>query len=191
MSKLFIGGLAWHTEEATLRQKFEEFGAVEEAVVVKDRDTGRSRGFGFVRYTQEGDAQNAIATMNNVEFDGRTIRVDKASDNGPRGGYGGGRGGAPGYGGRGGYGPPMSYSMPPGPPYAVPPPQMYAPMNYSRGYPPQHGYAVGPQGYGGPQYGYANPGPQQPSAMHPQQQPPPAHIQQQQPPPPHQGGRGY
>ncbi|KAL3963997.1 hypothetical protein ACCO45_001001 [Purpureocillium lilacinum] len=83
MSKLFIGGLAWHTEEATLRQKFEEFGAVEEAVVVKDRDTGRSRGFGFVRYTQEGDAQNAIAAMNNVEFDGRTIRVDKASDNGP------------------------------------------------------------------------------------------------------------
>ena len=115
-------GLAWHTEEATLRQKFEEFGAVEEAVrplrfsllsfrpaasyvrvtplalfplralhgrlpcslcacvrrssnsaslekvVVKDRDTGRSRGFGFVRYTQEGDAQNAIAAMNNVEY---------------------------------------------------------------------------------------------------------------------------
>ncbi|PHH63146.1 hypothetical protein CDD82_1928 [Ophiocordyceps australis] len=194
MSKLFIGGLAWHTEEATLRQKFEEFGAVEEAVVVKDRDTGRSRGFGFVRYAQEGDAQNAIAAMNNVEFDGRTIRVDKASDNGPRGGYGGGRGGAPGgYGGRGGggYGPPMSYNMPPGPPYAVPPPQMYAPMSYSRGYPPQHGYAVGPQGYGAPQYGYANPGPQQPSAMHPQQQPPPAHIPQPQPPPPHQGGRGY
>ncbi|KFG87564.1 hypothetical protein MANI_025397 [Metarhizium anisopliae] len=69
MSKLFIGGLAWHTEEATLRQKFEEFGAVEEAVVVKDRDTGRSRGFGFVRYTQENDAQNAIAAMNNVEYE--------------------------------------------------------------------------------------------------------------------------
>jgi RNA recognition motif-containing protein len=69
MSKLFIGGLAWHTEEATLRQKFEEFGPVEEAVVVKDRDTGRSRGFGFVRYTQEGDAQNAIVAMNNVEYE--------------------------------------------------------------------------------------------------------------------------
>ncbi|CCF35369.1 cold response protein 2 [Colletotrichum higginsianum] len=68
MSKLFIGGLAWHTEEGTLRQKFEEFGAVEEAVVVKDRDTGRSRGFGFVRYTQDGDAQKAIAAMNNVEY---------------------------------------------------------------------------------------------------------------------------
>ncbi|UKZ77650.1 hypothetical protein TrVFT333_005374 [Trichoderma virens FT-333] len=68
MSKLFIGGLAWHTEEATLRQKFEEFGVVEEAVVVKDRDTGRSRGFGFVRYVQEADAQAAIAAMNNVEY---------------------------------------------------------------------------------------------------------------------------
>ncbi|KAI4596129.1 hypothetical protein KJ359_005634 [Pestalotiopsis sp. 9143b] len=67
MSKLFIGGLAWHTEDATLRQKFEEFGPVEEAVVVKDRDTGRSRGFGFVRYTQQEHAQKAIASMNNVE----------------------------------------------------------------------------------------------------------------------------
>ncbi|KAF4311186.1 hypothetical protein SLS57_003616 [Botryosphaeria dothidea] len=118
MSKLFIGGLAWHTDDATLRQKFEEFGQVEEAVVVKDRDTGRSRGFGFVRFTQESDAEAAIQAMNNVEFDGRTIRVDKASDRsgggggggfrggygGPRGGgYGGGYGGG-GFGGRGGFG---------------------------------------------------------------------------------------
>ncbi|KAJ6446097.1 cold response protein 2 [Purpureocillium lavendulum] len=189
-------GLAWHTEEATLRQKFEEFGAVEEAcapvrrssnpawfekVVVKDRDTGRSRGFGFVRYTQEGDAQNAIAAMNNVEFDGRTIRVDKASDNGPRGGYGGGRGGGGGgFGGRGGYGAPMPYGVPQqSPGYAVGAPQMYAPMAYGRGYPPpQQGYGVPPQGYGAPQYGYADPSQQQPP-VHPQQQPPP------------QGGRGY
>jgi len=110
MSKLFIGGLAWHTDENALRQKFEEFGAVEEAVVVKDRDTGRSRGFGFVRYGQEADADAAIAAMNNIEFDGRTIRVDKASERGSGGGgggggYGGGRGGGGGYGGgRGGYG---------------------------------------------------------------------------------------
>jgi len=102
MSKLFIGGLAWHTDENALRQKFEEFGAVEEAVVVKDRDTGRSRGFGFVRYTQEADAEAAITAMNNIEFDGRTIRVDKASERGSGGGgggFGGGRGG-----GGGGYG---------------------------------------------------------------------------------------
>lgn len=112
MSKLFIGGLAWHTDENALRQKFEEFGAVEEAVVVKDRDTGRSRGFGFVRYTQEADADAAINAMNNIEFDGRTIRVDKASERGPGGngggGFGGGRGGGGGgyqsRGGGGGYG---------------------------------------------------------------------------------------
>ncbi|KAF1989564.1 RNA-binding domain-containing protein, partial [Aulographum hederae CBS 113979] len=92
-------GLAWHTDDNTLRQKFEEFGAVEEAIVVKDRDTGRSRGFGFVRFSQDAEADLAIEKMNNVEFDGRTIRVDKASD---RGG-GGGRSGGGGFQGRGGY----------------------------------------------------------------------------------------
>ncbi|KAG6005209.1 hypothetical protein E4U21_000338 [Claviceps maximensis] len=173
MSKLFIGGLAWHTEEATLRQKFEEFGAVEEAVVVKDRDTGRSRGFGFVRYSQENDAQNAIAAMNNVEFDGRTIRVDKASDSGPRGGFGGSRGGGSGFGGRGGFQVPMGYGHPhQAQAYPVAAPQMYAPVAYGRPYPPpQPGYGMPPQGYGVPQYGYADP------------------SQQHQPPP--QGGRGY
>ncbi|KAF2485360.1 hypothetical protein BDY17DRAFT_293438 [Neohortaea acidophila] len=118
MSKLFIGGLAWHTDDQTLRQKFEEFGQVDEAIVVKDRDTGRSRGFGFVRFAEDSAADSAIAAMNNVEFDGRTIRVDKASERGAggggggRGGYGGGGGGyqqGGGYGGggggyRGGYG---------------------------------------------------------------------------------------
>ncbi|MCJ1283675.1 hypothetical protein MMC26_003006 [Xylographa opegraphella] len=111
MSKLFIGGLAWHTDDGALRAKFEEFGQVEEAIVVKDRDTGRSRGFGFVRYGQESDADAAINSMNNVEFDGRTIRVDKASERGSGGGgggggFGGGRGGGYGAprGGGGGYG---------------------------------------------------------------------------------------
>ncbi|KFY02671.1 hypothetical protein O988_01997 [Pseudogymnoascus sp. VKM F-3808] len=78
--KLFIGGLAFHTDEVTLRDKFEEFGAVEQAVIVKDPHTGRSRGFGFIRYRQEFDADAAIAAMNNNEFDGRTIRVDKVFD---------------------------------------------------------------------------------------------------------------
>jgi RNA recognition motif-containing protein len=95
MSKLFIGGLAWHTNDETLRSKFEEFGQVQEAIVVKDRDTGRSRGFGFVRFSQDTEADAAIANMNNVEFDGRTIRVDKASERtggGGGGGFGGQRG---------------------------------------------------------------------------------------------------
>jgi len=115
MSKLFIGGLAWHTDDTALRAKFEEFGQVEEAVVVKDRDTGRSRGFGFVRYASDAEADDAMQNMNNIEFDGRTIRVDKASDRagggggggGGRGGYGGGYGrggGGGGYNGGGGYG---------------------------------------------------------------------------------------
>ncbi|KAF2756733.1 hypothetical protein EJ05DRAFT_477823 [Pseudovirgaria hyperparasitica] len=52
-------GLAWHTDDATLRQKFEEFGSVVEATVVKDRDTGRSRGFGFVRYEELNDSIKA------------------------------------------------------------------------------------------------------------------------------------
>ncbi|KAM0246755.1 hypothetical protein ACHAP5_004526 [Fusarium lateritium] len=148
-----------------------------EKVVVKDRDTGRSRGFGFVRYTQEGDAQNAIASMNNVEFDGRTIRVDKASDNGPRGGGGFGRGGGGGY-GRGGFGGPAPYGMGhPGPGYQMPAPNMYAPMPYGRGYPPQQGYGGPPQGFAPPQQQYGYPDPSQ--QMPPQQQ---QH---------HQGGRGY
>ncbi|KFH40539.1 Glycine-rich RNA-binding protein-like protein [Hapsidospora chrysogenum ATCC 11550] len=183
MSKLFIGGLAWHTEEGTLRQKFEEFGPVEEAVVVKDRDTGRSRGFGFVRYNQEEDAQKAIAAMNNVEFDGRAIRVDKASDNGPRGGFGG-RGGYGG--GRGGYpNAPMQYGAPPahGYPMGAPPMQYGAPMGYGRGY-PQPGYgAPPPQGFAPPQFAYPDPSQQQMS---------PAQVPPQQPQgPPAQGGRGY
>ncbi|MCJ1313941.1 hypothetical protein MMC25_007621 [Agyrium rufum] len=102
MAKLFIGGLAWHTDDSALRAKFEEFGQVDEAIVVKDRDTGRSRGFGFVKYNDEASAENAVSSMNNVEFDGRQIRVDRASDRGSGGG-GGGRGGGGG-GGRGGYG---------------------------------------------------------------------------------------
>ncbi|KAI9171351.1 Glycine-rich RNA-binding protein [Paramyrothecium foliicola] len=179
MSKLFIGGLAWHTEEGTLRQKFEEFGPVEEAmsltrssptqVVVKDRDTGRSRGFGFVRFSQEGDAHNAMTAMNNVEFDGRTIRVDKASDSGPRGGFGGGRGGGSyGGGGRGGYGgggqgyggQPTGYSAAGS--YGQQQP-------YGQGY-AQPGYGAPPPqqpGYGQPVYGYGDPSQQQ-QPHHPQ-----------------------
>ncbi|PKY08039.1 RNA-binding domain-containing protein [Aspergillus campestris IBT 28561] len=115
MSKLFIGGLAWHTNDDTLREGFSKYGAVEEAVVVKDRDTNRSRGFGFVRFASDQDADAAMNAMNNQEFDGRIIRVDKASERSDRSGGGGGfhgRGGynrpegnGGGYGGyRGGYG---------------------------------------------------------------------------------------
>lgn len=82
-------------------------------------------------------------------FDGRTIRVDKASDTGPRGGFGGGRGGSMPFGGRGGYPMQMPYAAgSPAQGYPMAAPNMYAPMPYGRGYPPQGqpGYAAPPQG---------------------------------------------
>ena len=93
-NKLFVGGLAWATDSEALKTAFSEYGEVEEAKVVTDRDTGRSRGFGFVTFTDEEAAKNALA-LNGTELDGRTIRVDIASEkrkDGPRSGGGGGRG---------------------------------------------------------------------------------------------------
>lgn len=66
-TKLFIGGLAWHTSDETLREGFSRFGTIEEAVVVKDRDTNRSRGFGFVRFSSTDEAEQARSSMNNTE----------------------------------------------------------------------------------------------------------------------------
>jgi len=107
--KLFVGGLSWGTDDRALRQRFEEFGTVEDAVVIRDRDTGRSRGFGFVTYSSNEEAENAITNLNDQEFDGRTIKVDRASERSspaPRSGFGGRGGGGGGYGGgsRGGGG---------------------------------------------------------------------------------------
>jgi RNA recognition motif-containing protein len=85
-SKLFVGGLAWKTDDATLANAFAAFGTVLEAKVVTDRDTGRSRGFGFVTFTEEDSANKALAAMNGQTLDGRTLRVDRANNQGPRGG---------------------------------------------------------------------------------------------------------
>jgi heterogeneous nuclear ribonucleoprotein A1/A3 len=101
--KVFVGGLSWNTNDETLRQVFERFGHVDEAKVVQDRDTGRSRGFGFVTFGDDQSAQNAISGMDGKELDGRTVKVNEAEDK-PRGGGGGGRGGFGGGGGRGGFG---------------------------------------------------------------------------------------
>ncbi|KAF7521812.1 hypothetical protein PCG10_007909 [Penicillium crustosum] len=80
MSKLFVHGLSWHTSDDTLREGFQQFGEIQEAIVVKDRATLRSRGFGFVRFATDAEADAALEAMNNQEFDGRVIRVDKAFD---------------------------------------------------------------------------------------------------------------
>ena len=101
--KLFVGGLSWDTSDHRLREAFEAHGEVTEAKVITDRDTGRSRGFGFVSYTSDGDAESAIEALDGTVLDGRTIRVNEARDR-PGGGGGGGGGGYRGGGGGGGGG---------------------------------------------------------------------------------------
>ena len=101
--KLFVGGLAWATQDEGLRQAFEAFGTVTDAKVITDRESGRSRGFGFVSFEDDEAAKQAREAMDGSQLDGRTIRVDEARDRGPRGGGGGGGGGYRGGGGGGGY----------------------------------------------------------------------------------------
>lgn len=89
MSKLFIGGLAWATETDNLRSVFSRFGNVTDAIVMRDRETGRSRGFGFVTFSNDNEAEAAIQGMNDQELDGRRIKVDKASSRDGAGSTGG------------------------------------------------------------------------------------------------------
>jgi RNA recognition motif-containing protein len=91
--KLFIGGLAFSTSTERLREVFAAAGQVESAAVVTDRDTGRSRGFGFVEMATADEAERAITQFNGKDLDGRQIRVEKASASG--GGAGGGRSSRP------------------------------------------------------------------------------------------------
>jgi len=77
--KLFVGGLPWSTKDEELLKAFEEFGPIEEANVVFERGTGRSRGFGFVTFENEEDAVKAKEEMHDQELDGRQIRVDFAN----------------------------------------------------------------------------------------------------------------
>lgn len=95
--KLFIGGLAFSTSNDRLREVFAECGNVESAVVVTDRDTGRSRGFGFVEMSTPEEAEQAISRFNGQEVDGRRLQVEKAKE--PGAGRSGGRGGGGGFSG--------------------------------------------------------------------------------------------
>ncbi|KAH6561669.1 hypothetical protein BASA50_000316 [Batrachochytrium salamandrivorans] len=113
--RLFIGNLAWSTDEQTLTDLFAVHGEITQCSVARDRETGRARGFGFITYSDDDAALKAIDAMNGVEVGERQIRVSEAiardgprppRNDGGRGGYGGDRGG---YGGdrggdRGGYG---------------------------------------------------------------------------------------
>ncbi|KAF8938535.1 hypothetical protein BGZ47_008535 [Haplosporangium gracile] len=102
-NKLFISGLSWGTNEASLCSAFGEYGHVLEATVVKDRDTSRSRGFGFVTFPDSNSANAALNGLNNQELEGRVIRVGFASTHsntdGSRGGNNNQQRGASGYGG--------------------------------------------------------------------------------------------
>jgi RNA recognition motif-containing protein len=86
--KLFIGGLAFSTSTERLREVFAAAGEVESAAVVTDRDTGQSRGFGFVEMATAQEAEQAITQFNGKELDGRQLRVEKASSTGGAGGRG-------------------------------------------------------------------------------------------------------
>jgi RNA recognition motif-containing protein len=79
-NKLFVGGLAWSTTDQSLEKAFAEHGEVTEARVVMDRDTGRSRGFGFVTFASTDNALAAKNAMDNAVIDGRNVRVDFATD---------------------------------------------------------------------------------------------------------------
>jgi RNA recognition motif-containing protein len=102
--RIYVGNLSYQTTESDITNLFEQVGQVESVNIITDRDTGRSKGFGFVEMGVE-DADKAIAQFNGTEMNGRSLTVNEArpreerSNN--RGGYGGGRGGR---GGRGGYG---------------------------------------------------------------------------------------
>src|SRR5688572_20312642 len=101
-SKLYVGNLSYNTTSSDLEQLCGQHGTVQSAEVIQDRDTGRSKGFGFVQMGSDEEAQAVIAALNGQEVDGRALTVNEAKPREDRGGGGGGRSG--GGGGRGGFG---------------------------------------------------------------------------------------
>jgi len=96
--KLYVGNLPYQTSEDDLRKLFSQYGAVESVAVITDRDTGRSKGFGFVEFPDENEARAAISGLSGQEYGGRALTVNEARPK--TGGGGGGRGGYGGGGGR-------------------------------------------------------------------------------------------
>jgi len=108
MTNIFVGNLSYSTTESELESMFGAYGAVERVSVVRDRDTGQSRGFAFVEMTNGNEATNAINALNGRDVNGRSLNVNEARPREERsggfGGGGGGRGGNRGGGGGGGFG---------------------------------------------------------------------------------------
>ena len=108
-TKLYVGNLAYSVDKSSLEELFGDFGTVTSAQVIMDRETGRSKGFGFVEMGSDQEAQAAISALNGKNVDGRNLTVNEARPQEPRtGGFGGGGGGGarrgPGGGGGGGFG---------------------------------------------------------------------------------------
>jgi RNA recognition motif-containing protein len=100
-TKLYVGNISFNTSASDLEQMFGESGTVQSANIIEDRETGRSRGFGFVEMSSTEEANAAIAALNGKEIDGRELKVNEAKPQEKRGNGGGGRSN---YGGGGGYG---------------------------------------------------------------------------------------
>jgi cold-inducible RNA-binding protein len=92
LKNIFVGNLDFNTSEDELRQLFEAYGQVDRVSIMTDRDTGRSRGFGFVEMTNAEDGEKAIAALNGSQVGGRTLNVNEARPKPERTGGGGGRG---------------------------------------------------------------------------------------------------
>jgi RNA recognition motif-containing protein len=106
LTNIFVGNLSYQTTEDELHSAFSAFGTVDRVSIVRDRETGQSRGFGFVEMPNGPEAEKAIQALNGREFSGRALNVNEARPREERGGGGGGRGfgGGGGRGGRGGGG---------------------------------------------------------------------------------------
>jgi len=102
--KLYVGGLSYNTTQQTIQTLFEKVGEVASVAIITDRETGRSKGFGFVEMVDTDGAQAAIDKYNGQELDGRRLTVNEAKPQAPRSGGGGSRSGGGGYGGGGGGG---------------------------------------------------------------------------------------
>jgi len=103
--KLYVGNLPFAATDQVLFDTFSQCGTVESAKIITDRDSGRSKGFGFVEMSSDAEAQMAIQKLNGVDYDGRAMTVNEARPMEPRtGGFGGGGGGRGGFGGGGGAG---------------------------------------------------------------------------------------
>ncbi len=87
--KMYVGGLSWDTTDESLRNAFEKYGEVTEVAVIKDRDTGRSRGFGFVTMDSDDGCKAAMSALDGTELDGRSIKVNEAKEKSSRDDRGG------------------------------------------------------------------------------------------------------